>query len=145
MRKLIVSALLWIWSAEFFHFVAVGLVSASIHYGLFLLFYRTFSLHYQIATTIGFAVALVVNFLLHRYWTFSNATLSSTSVALPLFSLKKVIFYLLNAPLLFVLVERVDIAPEWAQLLLIPILGVPSYFLVKLIFWFSRPKPPPTN
>ena len=121
-------------SPEFHRFVAVGIVSFVIHYGLFLLGYWYFSLHYQIATTIGIVLAFVVNFVLNKFWTFGNASLGSMLLELSLFSFKKSVFYLLNGFLLYVLVERVHIHPVWAQLILILGLGIPSYLILKLIF-----------
>ncbi len=134
MLETLLLALPWLRSAEFLRFVESGVVSAAVHYSIFLFCYYVCRFHYQNAATTGLVPAFVVNFLLHKFWTYGSSDLAAALVELPMFSLKKFVFWYLNRKLLFVLVECRHWKPLWAQLLLIPTLGAISYLILQKIF-----------
>jgi putative flippase GtrA len=54
-------------------YLAVGVASLAVDYGLLLTFYHIAHAPLAVATTIGFLIGLTLNFLLNKYWTFEVA------------------------------------------------------------------------
>ena len=52
-------------------FGVVGVITALVHYGLLFVLVEYLSLQTTIASSIGFLVAVVVNYLMHYSWTFA--------------------------------------------------------------------------
>lgn len=57
---------------QFLKFSLIGLLNTSLHYFVFLALYRLFSVHYLVASTIGYSVGLLNSFVLNRKWTFKS-------------------------------------------------------------------------
>lgn len=52
-------------------FIIVGLLSAVVNYGFFLICFDGFNLHYALASTLGYISGLVFGYFFNRSWTFS--------------------------------------------------------------------------
>ncbi len=126
-------------SKKIVRFGGVGCLSTSLYYGLFILFEGELGIRYEIASALGFLPAFVVNFVLHKSWTFSNHSYDLRTLAkqLPNFSLNKLLFFAANLGMLHVCVEWIGLAPWLAQIIAIAVLGGLSY--VSLLYWvFAR-------
>lgn len=55
-----------------FRFLIVGAISFCVDYFFLLIMYRLFDLPITVATTISFFIGLIVNFTLHKHWTFGT-------------------------------------------------------------------------
>ncbi len=56
---------------KLFRFTVVGLITAAVHYGLLFLLVEFLGLQATIASSLGFLVAVAVNYLMHYSWTFA--------------------------------------------------------------------------
>lgn len=131
MRALLIDALRYVWRAGIVRFAAVGAFCMCMHFGLFALLFEWFSVHYQFSNVFGFLVAFGFNFGLNKLFTFESPSLARVRSELPRFVAKKIGFYALGAACLHILVEMAGMHPSYAQLVLIPTLGVAGYFVLR--------------
>ncbi|TSC61723.1 MAG: membrane protein [Parcubacteria group bacterium Athens0416_74] len=115
---------------EVFRYGIVGAVSAVLFWKVFVYLYERRGLHYRLSQVIAFPPAFVLNFALHKVWTFAAAGVWYEELFK--FSLKKLAFLLLNLACMHILVEGLRLRPRHAQLILILTLGPLGFLVVKL-------------
>ena len=57
---------------QFSRFLAVGMVTTAVHYGVLIALVETWNVHPAWGTTAGFLVAALLSYLLNRYFTFDQ-------------------------------------------------------------------------
>jgi putative flippase GtrA len=57
---------------QFIKFSLIGFLNTGIHYGIFLLLFRFFGIHYLIASGIGYCAGVINSFILNKLWTFKT-------------------------------------------------------------------------
>ena len=57
--------------AKLARFSVVGVITACVHYGLLYLLVEFFDVQATVASSVGFLVAVAVNYLMHYSWTFA--------------------------------------------------------------------------
>jgi putative flippase GtrA len=60
-------------SAMVFRFGVVGVVTALVHYGLLYAGVEALQLNVTLASSLGFVVAVIFNYLMHYSWTFEHS------------------------------------------------------------------------
>ncbi len=113
-------------------FIGVGVASTLLYYSIFTPLIRR--VHYLLAAAVAFVPAFVFAFYFHKLWTFENETWATVWEQLALYSLKKAVFFGLNALLLSYLVEYKRLRALHAQLVTTGILGLGSFFVTQWIF-----------
>ena len=61
-------------------YLVAGSLSTGTQLGGLYLFVRVFALHYLFATSLAFILAISVSFILHKFWTFEDASLHAAHV-----------------------------------------------------------------
>ncbi len=84
-------------------YIVVGGTSATIDFGLYVLFTDVFNLYYILAATLSFIVAALYNFTLNRKWTFKSN--GKKRKQMPVFFTITVSGLLINNGIIFMLVE----------------------------------------
>jgi|GEM_PF-3723801 len=113
----------------------VGFSSGVLFWGVFVVTHEILRVSYRWAQVVAFFPAFLLNFYLHKTWTFS--ALGDWHAEFLGFSLKKAGFFLLNMVCMHVLVEWLSLRPRYAQLLLIPTLGPAGYLVLKFLVFFK--------
>lgn len=124
----------------FVRYVIVGLISVGIDYSTLLAAYRVFSLDLPVATTIGFLVGLLVNFLLNKFWAFQADHSTKRSVQQGLMVALLVGFNLLVTNIVIVYLHRWHVGPEVSKVLTTGMITLWNYVLYKKLI-FKTPTP----
>lgn len=93
-------------------FLAVGVTSLGIDYGLLLVLYRLFGVPLVMATTISYLVGLCANFLLNKYWTFDAPRGAKHSTRQAVLYTVLVGFNLICINIFILWMEKLHIGPE---------------------------------
>lgn len=120
-------------------YLLVGAASGLLNFLVFYLCFRLLGLWYVYATVLAGSIAWLLNFPLHKFWTFGDDRRS----AMPLqgaahFSLKMWNTYLLDPLLLYGMVEYLSVLPEFAKIAVGLLLGIQNYLLCRFVI-FRRP------
>lgn len=110
-------------------FIVAGSVVATFNVILLRFFVGVLHLHYLFASSLSFAFALILNFILQRYWVFKGIQKGKTIKQFLLFSALVVLNFFLNLLSMFLLVEMVGAQYLLAQILTIVILAVLNFFV----------------
>lgn len=103
-------------SVRFVRFLIVGLVNAGAGYGIFLLLYWVFGLHYLVANILTFAIWSFAGFEIQRRWVFRSKQGLGTFLK---YLSVQVFFLFFGTGLLYVGVELLRIVPELAYVLML--------------------------
>jgi putative flippase GtrA len=96
---------------QFWKYCLVGASGFVINLLVFWLMLSVFNLHYLLAATISFAVAVTNNFVLNKYWTFGNPEGDVISQA-GRFAVISVMSWILNLLILRLLIEDINMDSE---------------------------------
>lgn len=130
--------LAWALSSITIRYVLVGGASFFVNFALFWLCHRQFGMWYVYATILAGTCAWVVNFPLHKFWTFEDYRRESTRVQAPAhFTLKLLNTYVSDPFLLFLLVEKFNVSPLWGKVVVGAVLGLQNYLLCRYLI-FNR-------
>ena len=92
-------------------------------------FVEVLHLHYLLASSFSFILALILNFTLQKYWTFKGTQKSKTIKQFILFSALVVLNFFLNLLGMFLFVEIFNIQYLLAQVSIIIILAIMNFFV----------------
>lgn len=120
-------------------FLAVGVVSFAIDYGLLLILHDVFNVQLNIATTLAYLTGLVVNFTLNKMWTFSapKGARQSTYQAFQYGVL--VIFNLLATNVTVSVAESISVGPELSKPVATAAIMVLNYVVYQRIIFRAKP------
>ena len=120
-------------------FLMVGGFNTVFGYALFVLFELTFGKHvgYLVSLYLSYAIAIVVAFFLHRHFTYRVAGTGNIFLDFARFTSVYIVSLAINSVALPLLVEIGGLAPILAQVFVVGITTVVSYFGHKL-FSFRR-------
>lgn len=110
-------------------FVISGCVVALFNVALLYLFVSKLHLYYLFAAAISFAIALVLNFLLQKYWAFKGVPEGKIVKQFFLFFALVAFNFFLNLFLMFLFVDKFGIQYLLAQILVTIILAVLNFFV----------------
>jgi putative flippase GtrA len=121
-----------------FRYGVTGLITVGLN--LLVLYIATdwFHVWYVASSVIGFVISYAINFSLHKFWTFESKTIEHTTTQLPLHLSLALINLVLNAVLLYALVEYVHVWYLAAQIITAVLIAAESFVLLSR-FVFKEP------
>lgn len=122
---------------SFSKFVLVGLITATIYFGLFGVLWKHFELNYQIAITIAYVFAVIFYFLFNRHFTF-RSTVSAMNLQFIKFLFMLAFNYLMTLTIVHISVEQLSVPPYAGMVLSIGIMTLINYSIAK--FWVFKIK-----
>ena len=133
MVDLVVGALLYLVSFEIVRFICVGVLCMAVHGAVYVLCNEKVGINYYASFAAGFAIALVVNFVLNKFWTFNNPDPEHIASEFVRFTIKKLVFLGIGEGILHYLVKMRGLHERLAGACAIVALGPFSYLVVKWI------------
>jgi putative flippase GtrA len=109
-------------------FCCVGVLNTIVGYGAFFILVNY--LYYLVALLIAHIIGVIHSFLWNKYWIFKTKKINLEEFIK--FNAIYVIVFMVNAGALFACVDIISIDPKLAQLILLPIITVISFFGQKL-------------
>lgn len=105
--------------------------------GLVSIYVLTDVLHvwYVVSSTIAFVVTFLVAFSLQEFWTFREKTMSRIPVQSTLSLILGGLNFILNAVLIYVLVDYLHIQYLLAQIIIYAFFGLLDFFIYKLVIF----------
>jgi putative flippase GtrA len=120
-------------------YVLVGGMSFFINFAIFYLCHKQLGWWYVYATIVAGSVAWMVNFPLHKFWTFEDYRKKAARTQVPAhLTLKLFNTYAWDPLLLYTLVEGVGVPPLWGKVFVGSLLGAQNYVLCRYVI-FRRP------
>lgn len=138
MRQLFAGAA-WALSFVTVRYIIAGGTSFLVNFATFYACHRFLGLWYVYATIVAGTVAWVVNFPLHKLWTFGDFRRGATKVQAPAhFALKLLNTYCSDPFLLYACVEWIELSPEAGKFVVGGLLGLQNYVVCRYLI-FRRP------
>jgi putative flippase GtrA len=109
-------------------FCCVGVLNTIVGYGAF--FILVTYLYYLVALLFAHIIGVIHSFLWNKYWIFKTTKINLEEFIK--FNIIYVVVFVVNAIALFVCVDMIDVDPKLAQLVLLPVITVISFFGQKL-------------
>ena len=116
-------------------FSLVGIINTGIHYSVFLIFYKLFSVNYLTGSGLGYCCGLTNSYIMNRRFTFKVSSNSSMGEGARFVAVNAVAL-LINLVLMKVFVQRFGVFPEMAQVIAIVGSYCTNFFGNK--FWTFR-------
>lgn len=101
---------------QFARFLVVGGISFTVDYGLFLVLHHMLDVQYLVASTISFAVSLVLNYVLTLRYVFDKRDDRNVVKEFALYLGLNVIALGLNQAILFLTVDQVGLSPALGKI-----------------------------
>lgn len=121
-------------------YVIVGVASVGVDYGTLLFTYHVLNLSLAAATTTGFLVGLVVNFLLNKFWSFNASHSAKNSAKQAMMVAVLVAFNLLVTNIVVIYLHKLHIGPEISKIITTGMITLWNYVLYKEHI-FKEPEP----
>jgi len=99
---------------QFVIFSLVGLVNTAVHFCVFVVSFRAFSVPLLVASALGYCAGIVNSYVMNRLWTFKVKAGAST-VEFLRFAAVNAVSLLVNLLALHVLVNSMNLMPEISQ------------------------------
>ena len=109
-------------------FCGVGILNTIVGYGAFFLLVNY--LYYLVALLLAHIIGVIHSFLWNKYWIFKTKKFNLWEFVK--FNLIYAVVFMVNALALFVCVDIIRVDPKLAQLFLLPLITVVSFFGQKL-------------
>lgn len=126
---------------QFARFLVVGGLSFTIDYGLFLALHHGFGVQYLVASSISFAISVVLNYVLTRRYVFDSGDDSNVAVEFMLYLGLNVIALALNQAILFLAVDQMGLAPALGKIVATFVVLVYNFISRKALIERRRTKP----
>lgn len=120
--------------AKVIRFIISGSFVAFVGLAVLHVFTEWFHVWYLFSSTISFFVALFLNFLLQKYWTFQGND-GKIHVQGGLFFLSALLYLALNTALMYGMVDIVGIHYIFAQATVMVLLSIMNYFIYQGIIF----------
>ena len=114
--------------SQIFKFCGVGILNTLVGYGAFFLLVNY--LYYLLALLLSHTIGVIHSFLWNKYWVFKSKQISSWEFIK--FNVVYAVVLVVNAMALFVCVDMIRVGPRLAQLFLLPVITMISFFGQKL-------------
>ena len=123
---------------ELGRFVLVGAVASATHLGILYILTEFSPLWYLPSAVIGFGFGFLVSFILQKHWTFNASSSRGTKRQLIQYFLWQVSSLALNTAGLVMLVEFFGMWYLHAQVFLLGVLALSTFFLSKYVIFAFR-------
>lgn len=121
--------LLW----QFTKFLIVGLASFSVDYGIFFVLFHFFGVQYLVASTISFALSLVLNYVLTLKFVFDAKPGRNVALEFTIYIGLNIIALGLNQLILFLSVDLLGLSPLIGKLIATAVVLVYNFISRKLL------------
>jgi len=116
-------------------YIISGSISAVILLGILYVLTDIFGMWYITSDIIAFSVALIVSFVLQKFWTFRDDDLGRMRKQFAIYASLGVVNFFLNPALLYIVVEYLHIWYILAQALVTALLAILNFMLNKFIIF----------
>ncbi len=111
-----------------------GGTSAFIHISTVFITTHFFNWWYLYATCLGFLLAVSVNFLLQKFWTFKSKSTRGVARQTASFVVVSIFNFFLNSALMYVVVGRIGLWPVVGQFVVSGLIAFESFIVYSFIF-----------
>src|SRR5215471_5710939 len=125
---------------KLYNHTLVRYIAVGVDYGTLLFSYHVLNFELAAATTTGFLVGLIVNFLLNKFWSFQASHSAKSSLRQGLMVTALVIFNLLVTNFVVVYLHKWHIGPEISKVITTGMITLWNYVLYKKHI-FKEPEP----
>ena len=126
------------WLLQLFRYIIVGGFAFIIDYLLLHILTESFNLYYILSATISFIVGLIINYLLSIIWIFKTSKYNSRSLEFTIFSIIGLIGLGLNALLLYIATDILQIYYMISKIFVACIIMLWNFFCRKLILFTTK-------
>jgi len=119
-------------------YLFAGSLSFVSNIGLLFIFETYLSWWYLISSTLAFIISVVVSFLAQKYITFRDKSTDHLSQQMVQYILIVVFNVIINAIIVFILVDFIHILPIWAQVISAGIIAVWSLFVYRFVIFHQN-------
>ena len=123
-------------TTQLLRYILSGLAGATVNMGTLVVLVQG-GMWYLFATSIAFAVTLIVGFILQKFWTFGERATQTIPLQVGLFIILASLNFLVNGLSMYVLVERVYLPYALAQVLTIALIALYGFFVYKYLIFRS--------
>lgn len=116
---------------QLFKFLVTGGVALVVNISTLYLFTSVLGIHYLVSSICSFSVAVAVNFMLQKFWTFGHTEGNIYREATSFLVLQIIVNLFLNTALLYSLVEYLHIYYLLSQVVVSLVLAVVTFFIAK--------------
>ncbi len=125
--------------AQIIRFGISGGIATGLIVGLLYLFTAVFHWWYLLSDVIAFIIAIVVSFLLQKYWAFGDTRREGAGFQMTFYVFVMLWDLALNTGLLYLSVERLHLWYLYAQLGISVLIAIQNYLLYRFII-FRQPQ-----
>lgn len=118
-------------------FLVAGMIGVSVNLGVFHLLYLA-GVPYLAGSAGGFLVAVVVGFVLQKFWTFTNSSHEYTRKQFFWYALLALANLALNTGIVYVLVGKLGFHYLFAQAIGAAVVAVDSFFVYKFFIFVGQ-------
>ncbi len=119
-------------------FLIAGATGLSVNLGVFHMLY-VLGVPYLGGSIVSFFIAMVVGFMLQKYWTFEERTLGRARTQFMFYATLALCNLAVNTLIVYVLVERVNVHYLVAQTIGAGSVALVSYFIYRLYIFTGTP------
>jgi len=124
---------------QFARFLVVGLASFAVDYGIFFVLFHFFGVQYIVASTVSFALSLVLNYFLTLKFVFDAKPGRNVAVEFAIYIGLNVIALGLNQLILFLAVDLLGLSPLIGKLIATAVVLVYNFISRKLLIERASP------
>lgn len=125
---------------SFIRYVIVGLISVAIDYGTLIIGYHVLGWSLVFATTAGYSVGTVLNFLLNKFWSFNTSHSAKQTAKQAVMVAALVVFNLFATNIVILGFNEINIGPEISKIITMAMVTLWNYVLYKKHI-FKEPEP----
>jgi len=114
---------------QFLKYIVAGVINTGVGYGVFLILHRLFGVSPEGANASGYAIALVVAFLLNKVFVFDKSVIDGGTI--PRFIAAFIVAYVVNLLILMIFYRMIGLVAEAAQVFAMISYTVIFYYLNK--------------
>lgn len=115
--------------SHFFKFLVAGVSVVIFNVGFLYLLTHLFHLWYLVSSVISYALAVLFNFILQKFWVFDGSRNNATRRQFYLYVLVSVVYLLLNTLGMYILVDRLEVYYLVSQVFLTFALSIANFFV----------------
>lgn len=127
----------WITHVRIARYLISGGIATALNLLLLYLGTDGLGLHYLLSSIISFSIATVASFLLQKFWTFKNASLTQTPAEFSLYLVLTLFNLVLNSALMFLFVSMLNVWYLFAQIITAAFIAIESYLFYKFAVFRS--------
>lgn len=121
-------------SSTVLRYIISGLTASAVMLGSLVFFREILGIWYLYSSTLAFILAFIISFLLQKFWTFRNLSVSNAHKQMVLFLIVSLINLGINGLGMFILVDKIGIWYFISQIFVTAFIAIWSFFAYRIIF-----------